>query len=103
MLWLLKGDAGQRAIVAEAMGRDAAQQASGSAWLAPFLALTERDQYDAVRLIAARARRTLPAFRRDALPRASPQLLLAADGTFDAARVNRLVRERSTRRVVYRE
>jgi cytochrome c552 len=103
LLWLLKGDAGQRAIVAQAMGWDAAQQASGSAWLAPYLAVTERDQYDAVRLIAARARRTLPPFRRDALPRASPQLLLTADGSFDAARVDRLVRERSNRRVVYRE
>jgi len=103
LLWLLKGDAGQRAIVAQAMGWDAAQQASGSAWLAPYLALTERDQYDAVRLIAARSRRTLPPFRRDALPRARAPLLLTPDGTFDAARVNRLVRERNHRRVVYRE
>ena len=103
LLWLLKGDAGQRAIVAQAMGWDAAQQASGSAWLAPYLALAERDQYDAVRLIAARSRRTLPPFRRDALPRARAPLLLTPDGTFDAARVNRLVRERNHRRVVYRE
>jgi len=103
LLWLLKGDAGQRAIVAQAMGWDAAQRASGSAWLAPYLALAERDQYDAVRLIAARSRRTLPPFRRDALPRAGAQLLLTPEGAFDAARVNRLVRERNNRRVVYRE
>ena len=103
VLWLLKGDAGQRAIVAQAMGWRAAQQASGSAWLTPYLALTERDQYDAVRLIAARARKTLPPFRRDELPRGNAQLLLTPAGTFDAARVNRLVRERNNRRLVYRE
>jgi hypothetical protein len=103
VLWLLKGDAGQRAIVAQAMGWPAAQRAAGSAWLTPYLALTERDQYDAVRLIAARARRTLPPFRREALPRGSAQLLLTPAGTFDTSRVNRLVRERNNRRLVYRE
>jgi len=103
VLWLLKGDAGQRAIVAQAMGWAPAQQASGSAWLAPYLALMEKDQYDAVRLIASRSLKTLPAFRRDQLPRGSARLLINADGTFDAARVNRLVRERNNRRLVYRE
>jgi hypothetical protein len=102
-LWLLKGDAGQRAIVAQAMGWAPAQQASGSAWLAPYLALTQKDQYDAVRLIASRSLKTLPAFRRDQLPRGNAQLLIGADGTFDAARVNRIVRERNNRRLVYRE
>jgi len=103
VLWLLKGDAGQRAIVAQAMGRLAAQQASGSAWLAPYLALTQKDHYDAVRIIAARSLKTLPPFRRDDLPKGNRQLLINDDGTFDAARVNRLVRERDNRRLVYRE
>ena len=103
VLWLLKGDAGQRAIVAQAMGWRAAQEASGSGWLAPYLALMQKDQYDAVRLIATRSAKTLPPFTRDQLPRGQAQLLITADGAFDAARVNRLVRERSTRRVVYRE
>jgi hypothetical protein len=102
VLWLLKGDAGQRAIVAQAMGWPPAQQASGSAWLAPYLALTQKDQYDAVRLIASRSLRTLPPFRRDQLPR-SNALLITADGTFDAPRVDRLMRERNNRRLVYRE
>lgn len=103
VLVLLKGDAGQRAIVAESMGWPAAQDASGRAWLAPYLALTARDSYDAVRYIAARSQRTLPPFRREELPRNNPQLLIRADGTFDADVVNRLVRARDNRRVFYRE
>jgi hypothetical protein len=103
VLWLLKGDAGQRAIVAQAMGWPPAQQASGSAWLAPYLALTQKDPYDAVRLIASRSLRTLPPFRRDQLPRGDAALLITADGSFDAPRVNRLMRERNNRRLVYRE
>jgi hypothetical protein len=103
VLVLLKGDAGQRAIVAESMGWAPAQDASGRAWLTPYLALTARDSYDAVRYIAARSQRTLPPFRREDLPRNSPQLLIKADGTFDAEIVNRLVRARDNRRVFYRE
>jgi formate-dependent nitrite reductase cytochrome c552 subunit len=103
VLVLLKGDAGQRAIVAESMGWAAAQQASARAWLTPYLALTAKDSYDAVRYIAARSQRTLPPFRREELPRNSPQLLIKADGTFDVEVVNRLVRARDNRRVFYRE
>ena len=103
LLWLLKGDAGQRAIVAQSMGWTAAQQASGREWLMPYLALTAKDSYDAVRYIAARSQRTLPPFRRDQLPRGNPQLLINADGTFNADVVNRLVRARDNRRVFYRE
>ena len=103
VLALLKGDAGQRAIIAQAMGWRPAQEASGAGWLAPYLALTQKDQYDAVRLIASRSASTLPPFTRDRLPRGQAQLLITPDGAFDAARVNRLVRERSTRRIVYRE
>ena len=69
VLWLLNGDAGQRAIVAQSMGWAPAQQASGTGWLAPYLALMQQDAYDAVRYIAARSLATLPPFRRDKLPR----------------------------------
>src|SRR6185436_10337277 len=103
LLWLLKGDAGQRAIVAQSMGWAPAQQTSGTGWLTPYLALTARDAYDAVRYIAARSQRTLPPFSRDQLPRGNPQLLIQTDGTFNAEVVNRLVRERNNRRVFYRE
>src|SRR4029077_18990255 len=49
LLWLLKGDAGQRAIVAQSLGWAPAQQASGTGWIAPYLALFLDDPYDAVR------------------------------------------------------
>jgi hypothetical protein len=128
---LLKGDAGQRAIVAQSMGWAPAQQTSGTAWMAPWLALLLDDSYDAVRFIASRSLRSLPAFAsfgfdfvapprtraamrvraleiwRDTRARTSrgtdPTLLFKADGTFNAQVVDRLIRERNTRRVVYRE
>jgi hypothetical protein len=71
--------------------------------MAPYLALMQRDAYDAVRHIATRSRGTLPPFRREGLPRGNRQLLLNADGTFDADAVTRLVRARDNRRISYRE
>ena len=103
LLWLLRGDAGQRAIIAQSMGWTPAQQASGTGWLTPYLALLQKDSYDAVRYIASRSLTTLPEFRRGQLPRSNPQLLIKGDGTFDSEIVNRLVRARNNRRVVYRE
>ena len=70
-----EGDTGRRGILARAMGRRPAQQASGPASLAPYLALTQKDPYDAVRIVASRSLKTLPAFRRDRLP-GYPQLLM---------------------------
>jgi Cytochrome c554 and c-prime len=103
VLWLLRGDAGQRAIVAQSMGWTPAQQASAAGWLQPYLALLQKDSYDAVRYIASRSLSTLPEFRRGQLPRGLAQLLINADGSFDAPTVDRLVRQRNTRRVIYRE
>lgn len=131
LLWLLRGDAGQRAIVAQSMGWAPAQRASGAGWLAPYLALFLDDSYDAVRYIASRSLRSLPAFRdfaydyvasppsraamriramqiwrdtrHDAERRGRPELLMNADGTFAAEAINRLVSGRNNRRVVYRE
>jgi predicted CXXCH cytochrome family protein len=60
--WLLAGDAAQRVVVAYAMGRPEAQQASGADWQAPFLAELLDDPYAAVRFVAARSLRSLPGF-----------------------------------------
>ena len=85
VLTLLKGDAGQRAIVGAEHGLGA-----GAAGVRHRLdgAIPRADAagrpYDAVRHIAARSLATLPPFRRDALPRNRSELLLNADGTFDA-------------------
>src|SRR5262249_13933326 len=61
LLWLLRGDAGQRAITAWSMGWRPAQQASGSAWTTPFLIGLLDDPYDAVRFVAYKSLRSLPA------------------------------------------
>lgn len=62
VLWMAKGDAGQRALAAYAGGRPEAWEASGNRWLAPHLAGLLEDPYPAVRYIAGRSLRRLPGF-----------------------------------------
>lgn len=64
--WSLQGDAGLRALVADAMGRASAKDASGSDWMAPYLAQLLTDPYPPVRYIAFRSLRQLPGY--SALP-----------------------------------
>jgi hypothetical protein len=71
VLGSLRGDAGARALWAAAYGWDAAQAASGTAWMEPFLGVLLDDPYDAVRAIALRSLRTLPGrsdFAFDSVP-----------------------------------
>lgn len=131
VLVLFRGDAGQRAIIAQALGWAPAQQTAGMSWMAPYLALLLTDPYEAVRYIAGRSLRTLPGYeafpydfvaapeqriewRRRALDiwlngrsrqerRGDPALLFNPDGTFIAEQVTRLAAERNNRRVFYRE
>jgi hypothetical protein len=128
---LLKGDAGQRAIVSQAMGWAPAKQASGTNWMPPYLALLLNDPYDAVRYITGRSLRSLPGYQdlaydfvaspdarlatrrqvlerwRDLRPsqgrRSDPQLLFTPEGAFVGGVIDRLIGERDTRRVFYRE
>src|SRR5205814_10384009 len=60
--WLLEGDAGQRALSAWSMGWAPAREASGAAWLTPYLATLLEDPYAAVRYIAQRSLRASPQF-----------------------------------------
>ncbi|MEW6302386.1 MAG: C cytochrome precursor [Verrucomicrobiota bacterium] len=60
ILWTLKGDAGQRALMAWSMGWEPAKEASGSDWLTPYLLPLLVDPYDAVRYIAQRSLRGVP-------------------------------------------
>ncbi len=60
LLWGLRGDPGQRALMAWSMGWDAAQEASGTRWIPPYLGHLLMDPYDAVRFIAYRSLQTLP-------------------------------------------
>ncbi len=60
--WLVKGDAGQRALLAWGMGWKPAQDASGRAWLYPLLIYTMNDPYAAVRFDAWKSLQSLPGF-----------------------------------------
>ena len=62
LLWLLRGDAFQRVIIAWHFGWDAAQTASGKDWQAAFLGILLDDPYAAVRFVAYKSLRSLPEF-----------------------------------------
>jgi hypothetical protein len=130
LLWLLRGDAGQRAIAAQAMAWEPAQRTSGTAWMAPHLANLLDDPYDAVRFIGGRALRSLPEFRTFSYDFVAPQpqryqaqlqtmrlwdqqrgrpgptnseLLYTGEGKVDVGRVLALLKERDSRRMLLRE
>lgn len=131
LLWSIKGDAGQRALMAWAMGWRTAQDTSGNDWIAPQLSALLDDPYDAVRLIAYRSMRTLPGFgefhgnflaspdqRRSDIAaingqwktgwsigsRSTPEeVLLNRDGSFRLTIVQRLLSERDNRAVALAE
>jgi hypothetical protein len=60
--WLVKGDAGQRALLAWGMGWKPAQEISGRDWLYPYLLYALTDRYAAVRFDAWKSLQTLPGF-----------------------------------------
>ena len=117
----LRGDAGERALWAAAYGWDAAQQASGTHWMEPFVGVLLDDPYDAVRAIALRSLRTLPGrhdFAFDSVPQpgtrapiapqlaraqagggAKPALPLRADGSPRQDVVARLLAARDQRQI----
>jgi hypothetical protein len=59
LLWMIRGDAGQRALMTWAMGWESTWEASGNKWMIPFLAPLLDDPYDAVRLLTSRTMRKL--------------------------------------------
>jgi hypothetical protein len=131
LLWLFRGDAGQRAIVVQSMGWSPAQKASGAEWMAPYLAQLLDDPYEALRFIVYRSLRSTPGFdgfaydftaphsvrvvaadramddwrtTRDRLGRlANPELLLDTSGNLRLDVVKRLVQGRDNRPVFLRE
>jgi predicted CXXCH cytochrome family protein len=62
LLWLLKGNAAQRAITGWHLGWAPAQKASGVDWLAPFQARLLADPYGVVRYVAEENLKKLPEF-----------------------------------------
>jgi hypothetical protein len=131
VLWSIKGDAGQRALMAWAMGWPTALEASGTDWVPAYLSSLLDDPYDAVRFIAYRSMRSQPGFAefagdflasptrrgsdiaeimrqwRTAWSRGSrgvsDELLLNADGSFRQSILQRLIAERDNRPVALAE
>ncbi len=127
LIWLLKGDAGQRGLIAWAMSWPPALEASGADWIAPMLAQLLQDPYDAVRFVAWRSLRELPAAkeiefdfladsqqRDEAItkivdrwrsestnqkPRAATQLF-DSDGQVQWERLNQLLDQRDDRKIM---
>jgi formate-dependent nitrite reductase cytochrome c552 subunit len=122
LLWLLRGDAGQRALMAWSLGWDSARHVSGSEWMPPFLGQLLEDPYDAVRFIAARSLRRSEAFsdwsyeffgptevraaaHREVLERwqglphgaGKPAVLIDANGAVNRDLQERLLRQRDDR------
>jgi hypothetical protein len=60
LVWMLKGHAAQRVIVAWHAGWTPAQEASGADWLAPYLSKLLSDPYGVVRYVAFHSLKTLP-------------------------------------------
>jgi hypothetical protein len=63
VLWALEGDAGVRALAAWNFGWTTAVQISDGDWFVPVLAELMNDPYDAVRYMAQRSLRSLPAYQ----------------------------------------
>jgi hypothetical protein len=64
LLWALRGDAGQRALLAWHMGWKPAHEISGTDWIGPYLSQLLNDPYDAVRLITYRSLRRIPGYEK---------------------------------------
>jgi hypothetical protein len=118
ILWLLKGNAANRAMAAWTMGWSDAQAASGNDWQSIYLAQLLNDPYLAVRMIARRSLQTLPGLselkvnalgsdseRRDAIlsiiarwdqvsHAANPALLLGPKNVVKTRQIDAIMRQR---------
>ncbi|MFP6604878.1 MAG: multiheme c-type cytochrome [Pirellulaceae bacterium] len=132
LLWLLQGDAGQRALMAWSLSWPPAREVSQTdQWAPPFLLQLMQDPYPAVRYIAARSLKALPDYGNmdyDFLsdqPQATAegekllslwqqrtkktqlqgrrQLLMDEQGNLDRAWFERLLKDRDDRRVFLAE
>ena len=130
LLWMLRGDAGLRALTAWSLGWAPAQEASGTAWMVPHLAELLTDPYEAIRYIAYRSIVSLPhvssfdydyvASREERIQRVlpvlqtwqesdlsrhrrEPELLVDRDGRLRTDVMRRLFDQRDTRGLFLRE
>ena len=129
VLWMLKGDAGQRALTVWAYGWEDARRASGTGWMMPFVAPLLLDPYDVIRFMSHRTLKTLPGAERVAYDFVGPAaqreaavstamgiwrargdrgkprstLLRGDDGSFDRSLWEKLIGERDDRVVSLEE
>ena len=128
LVWILRGDAAQRAIAAWHAGWEPALKASGSGWQAPFLARLLDDPYPVVRHIAGErirglkgyggietdflatadvrkldVERALARWTRATVDRVSPSVLLLPDGKVMEDRLRELLGRRDNRSVTIKE
>jgi hypothetical protein len=129
--WLVKGDAGQRALLAWGMGWKPAQTISGVGWLYPYLIYTLLDPYAAVRYDAWKSLQSLSGFSdfgftytaeaeelreaarrgyekwwndlRPANPGFDPKLLLDSEGHFQQESFDRLRHARDDTPIILAE
>jgi len=130
VLWSVKGDAGQRALMAWSLGWDAAREASGEDWMPGYLTQLMGDRYDAVRFIAGRSLSRIPGIEstdydafgerqqrveitrrifeeweamQGRVARANEELLIDPQGLLRRDEVTRLLRDRDNRPVILKE
>ncbi len=132
VLWTLKGDAGQRALMAWNLGWESAVEASSDGWRERYLAHLLEDPYDAIRFMAQRSLRKSPGYEnwaydhlaaastrkmaadeaikiwrgmaiRDQEREVSSATLVRASGQLDAARFDRLAEQRDDTPIVLSE
>ena len=72
LLWLLRGDAVQRAVTAWHMSWPPALEPSGKDWQLPFLAQLLTDDYSVVRYVAATAMKRFPVWKEEAYDYVGP-------------------------------
>jgi predicted CXXCH cytochrome family protein len=127
VLWTLKGDAAQRALLAWVYGWEPARKASGEEWTIPYLGLLHEDPYPAIRCIAHRSLQAIPPYGevpydflgepraraqsraailrvwrdrgRDGARDSNPAVLLRAGRSLDEAEIQRLLGQRNLRPV----
>ena len=87
LVWLLQGDAGQRALLAWHFGWKDAQETAGHDWMAPALSVAAAsDPYRAVRQVATRSMRRLEGFEDWSSDFLAPQAERTAAGKAAYAR-----------------
>lgn len=103
VLWMLRGDAAQRALMTWSFGWEPALEASGSHWQQPYLDQLDDDAYRAIRLMAERSRASLQGFSGERSRAGNAELLLDSNGELDPARVREFIAQRNNRPVNLRE